>query len=36
MNEILAYLALPCVAKILDILACSQYYVSLGGKLRFD
>ena len=36
MNGILAYLALPCLAKILDIWACSHYYVPLGGKLRFD
>ena len=30
MNEILIYPALPRVAKILDIWACSDYYVPLG------
>ena len=30
MNGILAYLTLSCLAKILGILACSDYYVPLG------
>ena len=35
-NGILAYLALPRVAKILDIWACSDHRLSSDYKLRFD